>query len=348
MKLSIIVPCYNSMPILKTMVSETIREIEKIPVDDYEIILVNDCSPKPETIGFLKEIADTFENIKVVDLARNGGQANAQVAALHYVTGDAVLNMDDDMQTHPSQLHFLLEEIEKGYDIVYGYYPDKKHSTFRNFGSFLNYITVRILIGKPKDMKTSSYWVIRKFVRDYVIQYQSPYTHLQGLFLRTTRNISCVPIKHFEREVGQSGYTLKKLIQLYSNIMGYSVVPLRLSTYCGYFFSILSILGALIIVIRKLVNPMMALGWPSMMCAICFFSGLIMLFMGTIGEYLGRMFLGMNKQPQFVVREVISQNSTAAAIQDTANTPDKVTTVKPVLPTETISAKNSCEPSDNE
>ena len=197
-------------------------------------------------------------------------------------------------------------------------------------------------------MKTSSYWVIRKFVRDYVIQYQSPYTHLQGLFLRTTRNISCVPIKHFEREVGQSGYTLKKLIQLYSNIMGYSVVPLRLSTYCGYFFSILSILGALAIVIRKLVNPAMALGWPSMMCAICFFSGLIMLFMGTIGEYLGRMFLGMNKQPQFVVREVITQNSTATAIQDTANTPDKVTIVKSVLPTETISAKNSCEPSDNE
>ena len=91
--------------------------------------------------------------------------------------------------------------------------------------------------------------------------------------------------------------------------MGYSVVPLRLSTYCGYFFSILSILGALAIVIRKLVNPAMALGWPSMMCAICFFSGLIMLFMGTIGEYLGRMFLGMNKQPQFVVREVITQNN---------------------------------------
>ena len=152
-----------------------------------------------------------------------------------------------------------------------------------------------------KDMKTSSYWVIRKFVRDYVIQYQSPYTHLQGLFLRTTRNISCVPIKHFEREVGQSGYTLKKLIQLYSNIMGYSVVPLRLSTYCGYFFSILSILGALAIVIRKLVNPAMALGWPSMMCAICFFSGLIMLFMGTIGEYLGRVFNEVKGRPGYFV-----------------------------------------------
>lgn len=108
------------------------------------------------------------------------------MAGLNYAQGDLLIAMDDDMQTHPSQLHFLLDEIEKGYDIVYGYYPDKKHSAFRNFGSYLNYLTVRILIGKPKDMKTSSYWVIRKFVRDYVIQYQSPYTHLQGLFLRTT------------------------------------------------------------------------------------------------------------------------------------------------------------------
>lgn len=158
------------------------------------------------------------------------------MAGLNYAQGDLLIAMDDDMQTHPSQLHFLLDEIEKGYDIVYGYYPDKKHSAFRNFGSYLNYLTVRILIGKPKDMKTSSYWVIRKFVRDYVIQYQSPYTHLQGLFLRTTRNISCVPIKHFEAVKSDSpGYILKEahpaLLKYYWE---YSVVPLRLSTYCGY------------------------------------------------------------------------------------------------------------------
>ena len=302
---SIIIPCYKSSRTIREVVELTSAELDRLGRPEYEFILVDDYSPDDgATLRELKALAADYPFVKAISLAKNSGQHNAVMAE-----GDLLIAMDDDMQTHPSQLHFLLDEIEKGYDIVYGYYPDKKHSAFRNFGSYLNYLTVRILIGKPKDMKTSSYWVIRKFVRDYVIQYQSPYTHLQGLFLRTTRNISCVPIKHFEREVGQSGYTLKKLIQLYSNIMGYSVVPLRLSTYCGYFFSILSILGALAIVIRKLVNPAMALGWPSMMCAICFFSGLIMLFMGTIGEYLGRMFLGMNKQPLFVVREVITQNN---------------------------------------
>ena len=258
------------------------------------------------TLDELRALARDHAFVKVISLARNSGQHNAVMAGLNYASGELLIAMDDDMQTHPSQLKYLLAEIGKGYDIVYGYYPEKKHSVFRNFGSFINYITVRILIGKPKDMRTSSYWVIRRFVRDYVVQYKSPYTHLQGLFLRTTRNISCIPIKHFEREVGESGYTLKKLLQLWSNIMGYSVIPLRMATYCGYFFSILSILGAVIVVIRKLINPAMALGWPSVMCAICFFSGIIMLYSRAlrIGEYLGRMFLGMNRQPQYVVKKI--------------------------------------------
>ncbi len=307
---SIVVPCYKSSATIRKVVEMTSAELDRLGRHDYEFVLVDDRSPDGgKTLQALTDLARDYPYVKVVSLAKNAGQHNAVMAGLNYTQGDLIIAMDDDMQTHPSQLQYLLAEIEKGYDIVYGYYPEKKHSPFRNFGSYLNYITVRILIGKPKDMKTSSYWVIRKFVRNYVIQYRSPYTHLQGLFLRTTRNISCIPIKHFDREVGQSGYTFKKLVQLYSNIMGYSVVPLRISTYCGYFFSLLSILGAIFVIIRKLLNPAMAIGWPSMMVAICFFGGLIMLFLGMIGEYLGRMFLGMNQQPQFVVREVLTQTS---------------------------------------
>ena len=306
---SIIIPCYKSSKTIRKVVEMTAAELERLNIHEYEFVLVDDYSPDDgATLEELKSLARDYSFVKAISLAKNSGQHNAVMAGLNYASGELLIAMDDDMQTHPSQLKYLLAEIEKGYDIVYGYYPQKKHSGFRNFGSFLNYITVRILIGKPKDMKTSSYWVIRKFVRDYVIQYQSPYTHLQGLFLRTTRNISCVPIEHFEREVGQSGYTLKKLVQLYSNIMGYSVVPLRLATYAGYFFSILSILGAIGIVIKKILVPTMAIGWPSMMVAICFFAGINLLFLGLIGEYLGRMFLGMSRYPQFVVRKIYSSD----------------------------------------
>lgn len=310
MKYSVVIPCYKSSATIRKVVELTSEELNRLGKTDHEFVLVDDHSPDDgATLTAIKELAADYAFVTAVSLAKNAGQHNAIMAALNYAEGDFIIAMDDDMQTHPSQLHILLDEIDKGYDIVYGYYPDKKHSGFRNFGSWMNYITVRTMIGKPKELKTSSYWVIRKFVRDYVIQYHSPYTHMQGLFLRTTKNIGCVPIQHFEREVGQSGYTFKKLVKLWSNILGFSVVPLRFATYSGYLFSAISIIWAIVIVIQKICNPAIQLGYSSMMCAICFFSGLILLSLGLIGEYLGKLFLNFNNQPQFVVKEVYKKDN---------------------------------------
>ena len=281
------------------------QEMDRLGRREYEFVLVDDCSPDDgETMAALMGLVRDYACVKVVELAKNAGQHNAVMAGLNEGSGEVFIAMDDDMQTHPSQLGKLLDEFDKGYDIVYGYYEHKEHSKFRNFGSYVNYMTVRILLKKPKDMKTSSFWVIRKFVRDYAVEYKSAYTHLQGLFLRTTRNISSVPIQHFKREVGTSNYTLKKLIKLWSNILGFSIVPLQMATYTGFFFSLIGILAAIGVIILKFVRPATYIGWPSMMATICFFSGLNLMFMGIIGEYVGRIFLGMSKNPQYVVRQV--------------------------------------------
>lgn len=309
MKYSVVIPCYQSSHTIREVVELTIAEFKKMEIDEYEFVLVDDFSPDGgETVRALRSLADDYPCVKVIELAKNSGQHNASMAGLNHATGDAIISMDDDLQTHPSQIHILLEEFDKGYDMVYGYYPEKKHSGFRNFGSYVNYLSVRILIGKPKELKTSSFWVMRKFVRDYIIQYKSHYTYLQGLILRTTRNIACVPVKHFERAYGKSGYTFKKLLKLWSNIIGYSVVPLRVSRYLGMVFSIFGVLGALVVLIRKLTMPTIAVGWSSVMCAIFFFSGMIMLFLGLIGEYIGRMFLGMNQYPQFVIKNIYQKD----------------------------------------
>ena len=303
------VPCYNSSESIRHVVELTMEEMEKMNRREFEFVLVNDYSSSPKTMPVLKKLAEEYPCVTVLNLAKNAGQHNAIMAGLNYAKGDILIGMDDDMQTHPSQLPYLFEELEKGYDIVYGYYPEKKHSAFRNFGSWVNYISVRILIGKPKELKTSSYWVARKFVRDSVIEYQAPYAYIQGLFLRTTRNISCIPIQHFQREEGESNYTFKRLLKLWSNIIGFSITPLRLTEYCGFGLSLLSIIAAVVVLIRKILNPAMALGWPSLMIVICFFSGIQLMFLGLIGEYIGRMFLGLNRQPQYVIREVIRQES---------------------------------------
>ena len=306
---SFVIPCYNSSESIRHVVELTMEEMEKMNRREFEFVLVNDYSSSPKTMPVLKKLAEEYPCVTVLNLAKNAGQHNAIMAGLNYAKGDILIGMDDDMQTHPSQLPYLFEELEKGYDIVYGYYPEKKHSAFRNFGSWVNYISVRILIGKPKELKTSSYWVARKFVRDYVIEYQAPYVYIQGLFLRTTRNISCIPIQHFQREEGESNYTFKRLLKLWSNIIGFSITPLRLTEYCGFGLSLLSIIAAVVVLIRKILNPAMALGWPSLMIVICFFSGIQLMFLGLIGEYIGRMFLGLNRQPQYVIREVIRQES---------------------------------------
>ena len=153
---------------------------------------------------------------------KNAGQHNATMAGLHYATGDYIISMDDDMQTHPiadhpAQRKNWTRDMILSTDII----RQKKESLFRRMGSALNHFTVRALIHKPKWLKTSSYWMIRRYVRDYAIAYTHPSVHLQGVFLRITDNVACVPIEHFEREYGTSTYTIKKLIKLYSNIVGF-------------------------------------------------------------------------------------------------------------------------------
>ena len=254
----------------------------------------------------MRALADEKDNVTVVELAKNAGQHNAIMAGLHYAEGDVIILMDDDMQTHPSQLKALLSKLDEGYDVVYGYYPDKKHSGFRNFGSWVNYTTVRLLIGKPKELRTSSYCVMKKYVRDSIIEYPAQYAHMQGLVLRTVspQRIASVPIQHFERAYGTSNYSLKKLLALWSNIAGFSIVPLRASRRAGALLSLLGIVGMIWLIVRKMMHHTQILGWTSTMLTIIFFSGIILITLGVVGEYVGRMFLTVGNYPQYVVRDV--------------------------------------------
>lgn len=302
--LSIIIPCYNSEHTIQNVVESTKKMIETLGYQP-EFVLVNDSS-KDHTFQKLRELAEKYPFVKALDLSRNFGQHNALMAAMNEVTGDYVVGMDDDGQTHPSQLPKLLEELQKGYDIVFGHYDHKKHSAFRNFGSWFNTFTAELLTGRPKDLKTSSFWVARRFVIDEACKYQAPYPHIQGLFFRVTRNVSSIPIEHFDREFGSSGYTLKKLIKLWSAFTNFSVLPLRAALYLGIFVAGIGFLYAIVTIIRKILHPAIAMGWASTMVVLLIMSGIILLFLGIIGEYLGRLFMASNSTPQFVVREKLN------------------------------------------
>lgn len=300
---SIVIPCYKSSETIETVVSETAKEMDKMGRYDYEFILVNDCSPdQGATIRKLKEIANRKKYVKVLDLAKNSGQHNATMAGLRAASGDVFISMDDDMQTRPSELHKMFAAFDKGFDVVYGAYPEKKESLFRRFGSWVNKMCSEVFLGRPKQLRTSSFWIIRKYVRDSIISYEGSRTYLLGLILRATSNITQVEVEHFEREIGSSGYTFRALLRLWSNIIGFTVRPLRMAMHCGTLISAVSVIAALIIFIRKLINPSIDPGWSSIMVAVFFSLGVELFFIGMIGEYVGRTYMHLNKEPQYVVR----------------------------------------------
>ncbi|MEE0202774.1 MAG: glycosyltransferase family 2 protein [Muricomes sp.] len=304
---SVVIPCYKSDHTLHKVISLTIDEFEKLNITRYEFILVNDCSPDDgKTWEKIKELAKEYDCVKGLNLARNFGQHNAIIAGLNYAKGDVFISMDDDLQTHPSQLPLLLKEFNEDYDVVYGYYPDKKHTLFRRLGTWFNNWSAEKLLGKPKDIHCTSFWVARKYVRDRIISFHGADPYLLGIILKTTRNIKSVPVKHFEREYGNSGYTLKKLIGLYSNYIGFSILPLRIARYLGCLLSCLALIGGITVFIRKLMLPHMSAGWPSLMIVILLSLGIQLLFLGIIGEYIGRSYLRLNGEPQYIIRDVIN------------------------------------------
>lgn len=305
-KVSVVIPCYFSEKTIGKVVSLTRNVLEENGYS-YEFILVNDGSTD-NTFGEIRKLCAEDNKIIGVNFAQNFGQHNAIIAGLHHVHGDLVMLMDDDMQTHPSQCMKLLSKMSEGWDVVFAKYPQHKEAAWRRLGSDFTLWTMRVLTKRPKDIEASNFLVMRRFVSDELIKYEGPYVYIQGLLFQTTRSMTNVEVEHFDRESGSSGYTLKSLVSLWSNVLNFSMVPLRLSSILGIVLALIGIIWAIVLIVQRITNPSMVLGWSSLMVTILVSAGLIMLFLGLIGEYLGRLFLTVNKAPQFVLKEVLNDD----------------------------------------
>lgn len=306
MKISVVIPCYNSEATIERVVELVMTEINKLPGYSCEFVLVNDCSPRDNTYGAIKKLAAKYPNVKGVNLLRNFGQHNALMCALHYTDGDYILGMDDDLQTHPSQISKLVAKIEEGYDMVYGVYPKRKNSLIKNFTSWLNKVSSRVLLERPKDIVSSNFWILTRQIRDELVKYDSYNPYIDALFYRTTHNIGNVEIEHFERAVGTSNYTFKKLVRLWLAYWNYSVVPLRIASFLGGISAAGGFLAAIVVLIKKLIEPTITVGWSSTVIIMVVFFGLVLMVLGIIGEYLGKMIMILNRAPQFIIRETVN------------------------------------------
>ncbi len=302
-KLSFVIPCYRSEHTLPHVVAEINEKMRTMDQYEYEIILVNDCSPD-NTIETIRQLCREQSNVIGLSFAKNFGQHSALMAGLRHSHGDYVVCLDDDGQTPADEVDRLLDKLEEGYDAVYAKYEHKHHSAFRNLGSRINERMTRMMLGKPADLYVSSYFAVRRFVADDMIRYENSYPYVIGLVLRATNHITNVVVNHRDREEGTSGYTLKKLMGLWFNgFTAFSVKPLRIATGIGGISAIAGFLYGIYTIIKRLVNPDVPMGFSSTRAASVFFGGMVMIMLGLIGEYIGRIYISLNNSPQYVIRE---------------------------------------------
>ena len=309
--LSFVIPCYRSQNTILKVVDEIERTVKTRDGYDYEIILVNDCSPD-NVWSVIADLARRNSRVTAINLAKNFGQHSALLAGYNHCSGDYVISLDDDGQTPADELYKLVDKLDEGFDVVYASYGEVHQNIIRRLGSnFAKAMSDYMFDIKGDKNHGSSYYIAKKFIIDEMIKYKNPYPYMGGLILRVTRNIGFVFVTHRDRMEGRSGYSFKGLVNLWLNgFTAFSVKPLRIGSYVGFLSSILGILYAIYIIIKKLfINPDLQTGWSSIISVIMIIGGIIMLMLGLIGEYIGRIYICINNSPQYVIKEIESQKN---------------------------------------
>lgn len=306
-KISFIIPCYGSEKTIEKVCDEIIKTVSQKNNYDYEIIAVNDQSPD-NVLGVLKTMARKNQRIKVINLAKNMNRPGAVMGGLHYAKGDYIVIMDDDGQCPMNEFWKLFQPLEEGHDVSIASYSERKQSKFKNFGTFINEKMTQFIIKKPKELQVTNFIVSKKYIIDEIIKYENPYPYFTGLLLRTTSDIINVNLEQRERFAGKSTFTFFKMVKMWINgLTAFSVKPLRISSFVGMISAIAGFIYGIITIIRKLTSDI-ATGWSSTISIMLFIGGLIMLMLGMIGEYIGRIYISLNNSPQYVVKETININ----------------------------------------
>lgn len=306
MLISVVIPCYRSVKTLPFVVDEIRGEFAKHPGYDYQLVLVNDGSPD-DTCGVIRELCRQDANITGIDLSRNFGQACARMAALPYIKGDCAVYMDDDGQHPAAGIFLLLEKLQEGYDVVYASFRHKKHSLFKRVTSRMHKKIGEWLGTSPRGVRVSPFFMIDRLMVEELKKYHSPFPGIVAYLLRISARHGNAEIEHRARIAGRSGYSLKKLILLWLNVVtSFSIIPLRIASVLGMLVGAGGFLAMVVIVVRKLLNPGIVLGYTSLISVILLIGGVIMMMLGIIGEYLGRMYMTISDMPQYTIRETMN------------------------------------------
>jgi len=305
-KISIVVPVYNS----EECVVALCEEVDKAFADfkEYELILVNDKS-WDNSWARITEMCNKNPKVIGISLRKNFGQDSALLAGLRIAKGDYVVIMDDDLQHSPSDIFKLYTECVKGYDVCFALFDDKMQKAWKNMGSWLNGKLSEKLLNKPKEIYLSPFKMIKKEVVQEIIKYPGSYPYIDATLLTVTSNLTQVHVEHHKRYKGRSNYSfMRSMIVLINHATNYSVYPLRLVTMFGVGAAVFSFILGIIYLVQYIYGSHRVEGWITIIILLIFFGGLILLSLGLMGEYIGRVFMSVNNKPQYVIEKIINHN----------------------------------------
>ena len=301
--ISVVIPVYNSEKCLDELNQQIMKELNNTK---YELILVNDKSSDRswEKIVALTEINP---RIKGISLKKNSGQDNAIMAGLGQANGEFIVIMDDDLQHSPADIMKLYEKCSEGFDICYGLFLDKKQRFWKNLGSRLNGFLAEVFLKKPKGLYLSPFKIIRGTLSREIKEYKGPFPYIDGIILSLTSNISQVELVHQKRYDGRGNYNILRSVSVFlKHITGYSLYPLRVATILGVVSAGFSFLLGMYFIVDYLSNARRVEGWITLVLLSVFYNGLILMCLGLIGEYIGRVYLTLTSKRQYVVDKSVT------------------------------------------
>jgi glycosyltransferase involved in cell wall biosynthesis len=320
LEVSIVVPVYRSETILPHLIEQIGAAMQRADVAGrFEVILVNDASPDGSW-NVIRDLAARFDFVRGICLMRNVGQHNATMAGLKQARGEVIVIMDDDLQHPPQTVLEMVDAVRGGNDVCYTVYVGRKHTFLKKLGSWFNDRVASFLLDKPRGLYLSSFKALHWRVAREMVRYDGPYVYLDGLILDITRRITSIPIQHQKRLEGEGNYNLRRLVSLWLKMAtSFSITPLRVASAAGAVLAGIAGIALIAVIVDKLRHPETPAGWTSLVAITLFLGGLQLLFLGVIGEYLGRAYLKLNRKPQFTVRERVGGSDVDRSDTDRAD-----------------------------
>ncbi len=306
-KISVVVPVFNSQNTLVDLVQRLTSVLPGL-CSEYEIILVNDGS-KDQSWNVIEKLSQDFRNIRGLNLMRNYGQHNALLCGLRAARYEIVVTLDDDLQNPPEEIHKLLDELNQGYDVVYGTPLKQAQSPWRNLASWITRLALQSTMGVTHARNVSAFRVLRTHLREAFDGYRSPYVILDVLLTWGTTRFSAVTVEHDPRKIGHSNYNLKRLILHAINMVtGFTVLPLQFASFLGFAFALFGVIVLIYVIGRYLIQGGSVPGFPFLASIVAIFSGVQLFALGIIGEYLARMHYRLMERPPYIVRDKTHSN----------------------------------------